>query len=57
MPCTFSIGAIFGLYYKGMKERPNDWAGGRANQYNQSIFDPSFPFHGIDSEVSGFMKF
>ena len=56
MNVLLAIGTILGFYYKGMNERSMN--GRRKGQINSiSLFlNPSFGFHGIVSEVSGFVK-
>ena len=56
MNVFLAIGTILGFYYKGMNERSMN--GRRKGQINSiSLFlNPSFGFHGIVSEVSGFVK-
>ena len=56
MNVLLAIRPILGFYYKGMNERSMN--GRRKGQINSiSLFlNPSFGFHGIVSEVSGFVK-
>ena len=56
MNVLLAILTILGFYYKGMNERSMN--GRRKGQINSiSLFlNPSFEFHGIVSEVSGFVK-